>query len=236
MTKASGIIACVLLGLTSLALPACSGKSDGGTPSKEDQCKAYLKVDCDKAYECLTAAQRAQLGGQLGTSKEDCPAALEAANPCSQDPCKPGQTYNSAKATECTDALSAAACADLSGGADGPAACKEVCTGDATPNDSGGGDSIAECKKLNSLQCHKIFACATAEQLAAAVDSVGKDETECATIFEADTPCTADALCGAGTFDATQVDSCNAALTAQTCDDFTAATGLPPECDALCPN
>lgn len=256
MIKTSGIVACLLLGLTSLALPACSGKSDGGTPSQADQCKAYYTTECNKIYECFSAAELAQTNGEFGTSKADCPAAVEAATPCAQlAACDTGQKYNSAKATECTKALAAVTCSvftDPNGQA--PAACDEVCTTDTSsggtagngaggsPNGAAGGtstgtmDGITECKKLHGVECQKIFTCFTADQLTAAADTVGKTEAECETLIEASDPCVAD-QCNGGTFDGAQAEKCVAAYTALTCDEFTglgSTTADPTECATVC--
>ena len=249
MFKTSGIIACALLGLSSLALPACSGKSDSGTPSKTDQCQALYKVECDKVYSCFTAAELAQTT-EFGTSKADCPAALEAATPCAQlTACDSGQTYNAAKATECTNAFSAETCTTFTDPtADAPAACGEVCGGGSNPppTDSGGGvaggastgtmDGLTECKKLHATECQKIFQCFTADQLAAAADSVGKTEADCETMLEASDPCMAD-QCGGGTFDGAQAEKCLDAYNALTCDQFSGlgtTTDDPVECATVC--
>ena len=257
MIKTSGFVAFMLLGLTSFALPACSGKSDSGTPSAADQCKALYTTECNKVYECYSAAELAQTDGMFGTSKADCPAAVEATTSCDKlTACDAGQTYNSAKATECTNAFAALTCADFTDpNADAPAACNEVCTGDSgsngtagtgsggSPGAAGGSssgtmDGITECKKLQSVECQKIFMCFTADELAAAADTVGKTEADCETMLDASDPCMAD-QCDGGTFDGTQAEKCLDAYTALTCDEFTglgSTTAEPTECGTVCSN
>jgi len=129
-----------VLGVTALSLPACSGKSDSG--SATDQCKTFYKTRCDRTYECLTASELADTNGEFGTSKADCPAALEAQSSCTDAACGPGQTYNSAKASECTEALAKASCADVTGG-NPPAACNEVCTDNSSSDGTAGSPGSA---------------------------------------------------------------------------------------------
>ncbi len=96
-------------------------------------------------------------------------------------------------------------------------------------------DGITECKRLYAAECDKIFMCLTADQLAAAADSVGTTATECATMAEAMDPCVEDQCQGAGTFDGAQAEKCVAAYEAFTCDQFTDTTTPDPvECGTVC--
>ncbi len=129
MIKTSGIVVCALLGLTSFALPACSGSNGGGTPSKADQCKQLYAAICKKTYECTTAEDRATVGDAYGTNETDCPAALAKASPdtCNAvTTCDPGTTYQSAEATKCISAVGTITCAMYASG-DPPAECNNVC-------------------------------------------------------------------------------------------------------------
>ena len=236
MTKTSGILTCLLAGLTSFVLPACSGSNDSG-PSKADQCKALYTAECDKAYECLTPDELAQATDTFGTSKADCIAKVQAANPCDTvTECPAGETYDSAQATKCTNALSGVTCATFTDpNGEAPPECSNVCKA-STGTSTSAMDGITECKKRYATECKKIFACFTPTELSAAADSVGTTPAECETMIEAGEPCVAD-QCGGGTFDGAQAEKCISALDALSCPDFVGlgtTTDDPAECSTVC--
>ncbi len=223
-----------------------SGSSDnGGAPSSADQCTAFYTAECGKVYECLTADEVASTNGEFGTSKADCPAALETQFSCdSLTMCKPGETYQAAKFSECSNAISALSCTTfLDANANLPAACSEICKADSVgsggaglggsgPGD-GSMDGITECKKLYATECGLIFMCFTPDQLAMAGSSLGTTPDECAANLEADTPCVQDQCQGSGTFDGAQAEKCLTAYKALTCDQFNASQD-PAECATVC--
>ncbi|MEO8903267.1 MAG: hypothetical protein ABI488_14115 [Polyangiaceae bacterium] len=199
--------------------------------------------------ECLDANAIAA-SGNFGTSKANCPAAVEAVNPCDElTACDAGKTYDAAQATKCTNAIDAATCSDTLNDVS-PAECNDVCKAASASGTSGssgtdtdtGGDtatgpmgSVTECKKNYQTQCDQLFKCASADQLAANADLFGTTPEECEALFEGDTPCEGDPCGGAGTFDGAQAEKCFAAYTAQTCTAYLdESTPDPVECGTVC--
>jgi hypothetical protein len=110
--------------------------------------------------------------------------------------------------------------------------------GDATAG--GNPDFVADCNSLVAAECHQIYACVPATDIASDPADFGTSEADCGTVEGKAEGCDAGmSLCDSGaTFDPAQFKICVAAFTALSCADFMAViqspTGMPDECSTVC--
>ncbi len=122
-------IACLVLGILSAALPACSSSDSGGGADAATECKKLSGAICKQFYKCFTADELAAAADEVGTSEADCETKQNASN-CADTACAAGKTYQASSAESCVSAFEAFTCDEIAGFGDTtatPAACESIC-------------------------------------------------------------------------------------------------------------
>ncbi|MFY0527187.1 hypothetical protein ACN28I_29935 [Archangium gephyra] len=106
-----------------------------GCATPQSVCETGAQTTCAKLYECASDALKSNSTFQqsYGTNVAECESKVIAANKCSEKKefnqlcANTTMEYDLGKASECSDAIKAQACADFNDTAKRPAVCGEVC-------------------------------------------------------------------------------------------------------------
>jgi len=112
--------------------------------------------------------------------------------------------------------------------------------GSAGATAGGNPDFVAACNSFVTAECHQIYACVPATDIATDPTDFGTSEADCGTVEGQAAGCDAGVSpCDPGfNFDAAQFKTCVAAFNALSCDDFmtviASPSGAPDECSTVC--
>jgi hypothetical protein len=121
-------IALIVTGLfTMLAAAGCGDDDDSSTADPLSACKSVVAELCSKFWGCYTDAQLKLVPAIVGNNEADCRTKYEQ-DRCSEQmlKCDSGESYDSAKASECLSQFKGFSC-DEFGMGNIPAACDAVC-------------------------------------------------------------------------------------------------------------
>jgi hypothetical protein len=132
MSNGRWMVLAVFVCLVGSAGVAACGDDDGGGDDWRALGISAANEGCEKAYECLSAAELTALRAiepQIGNTVDECKANFRAEVMAEDAPCNPGETYNASAATQCVSEWTAMSCDQLRASPDGPVICSQVCTG-----------------------------------------------------------------------------------------------------------
>ncbi len=81
-------------------------------PSTTDTCNQFAVVWCKQQYTCASGANLSALQAKYGADANACATSYAAFN-CSAQPCPAGTSYDTGRATQCTNEYSALTCTDI---------------------------------------------------------------------------------------------------------------------------